>query len=210
VTADQLASVALRLWDDRGYENVSLGDIAAAAGVNPRTLLRYFASKSDIVWQPIDTSFEFLHRHLVESPADQPLMSRIRQAVLASLEFLGDPDASRLRLRIISKTPVLHGNTSPPFVTWRRVLRDFVADQIGCQPDALVPEVVAATVQSATMTALIWWAQHGSGEPGGAVDLALRGLETFLPTPGPRDGPPPPAAGTGAGSGADHRVSAPG
>jgi hypothetical protein len=151
-------------------------------------LLRYFAAKSDIVWQPIDTSFEFLHRHLAETPADQPLLARIRQGVLESLEYLGDPDSSRLRLRIISKTPVLHSNTSPPFVAWRRVLRDFVADQTGCPADALVPEVVAATVQSVTMTALIWWAQHGSGEPGGTVDLALGELQTFLAAPDARDG----------------------
>src|SRR4030088_3013757 len=87
ITASALARTALMLWDERGYENVALSEVAAAAGVNERTFFRYFGSKSDIVWQAIDTSFSDLHRRLVATPASEPLISRVRLGILASFKL---------------------------------------------------------------------------------------------------------------------------
>jgi AcrR family transcriptional regulator len=41
--------VAVGLFQERGYESVTVDDIAAAAGVSKRTLFRHFASKDEIV-----------------------------------------------------------------------------------------------------------------------------------------------------------------
>lgn len=177
-TAAELARTALELWDQRGYENVPLSEVAAAAGVNERTLFRYFASKSDIVWQAIDTSFSDLHRHLAGTPAGEPLISRVRLGILASFELAEDPGITRLRMRIISRTAELHNNSSPPFTAWRTVIQEFIAQQLGTDAADLIPRVAASAIQAATMSALIWWGSCPEGEPADAVDRALRELET--------------------------------
>jgi TetR/AcrR family transcriptional regulator, regulator of mycofactocin system len=178
ITADELALTALTLWDQHGYENVPLSEVAAAAGVNERTLFRYFASKSDIVWKAIDTSFSDLQRHLASTPAGEPLISRVRLGILASFELAEDPGTTRLRLRIISRTAELHNSSSPPFTAWRAVIQEFVARQLGVDAADLTPRVAASCIQAAAMSALIWWGSHGEGAAADAVDRALRELET--------------------------------
>jgi len=177
ITVSELARVALTLWDQRGYENVAMNEVAAAAGVNERTLFRYFASKSDLVWQAIGTSFSDLQRHLAATPADGPLITRIRLGILASFELPEDPGITRLRMRIISRTAELHSSSSPQFIAWRTIIRDFAAQHLGVPAADRTPLIVAACVQAATMSALIWWGAHDEGTPSDAVDLALRDLE---------------------------------
>ena len=177
ITVSELARVALTLWDQRGYENVAMNEVPAAPGVNERTLFRYFASKSDLVWQAIGTSFSDLQRHLAATPADGPLIARIRLGILASFELPEDPGITRLRMRIISRTAELHSSSSPPFNAWRTIVQEFAAQHLGVPAADRTPLIVAACVQAATMSALIWWGAHDEGTPSGAVDLALRDLE---------------------------------
>jgi TetR/AcrR family transcriptional regulator, regulator of mycofactocin system len=177
IAVGDLARTALTLWDQRGYDNVAMSEVAAAAGVNERTFFRYFASKSDVVWQAIGTSFSDLRRHLAAAPAAEPLIARIRLGVLASFELVEDPEVTRLRMRIISRTAELHSSSAPQFVAWRTVIQEFAAEHLGVLAADRTPLVVASCVQAATMSALIWWGAHGEGSPSDAVDLALRELE---------------------------------
>ena len=177
VTAEGLARVALTLWDQHGYENVSMSEVAAAAGVNERTLFRYFTSKSDLVWQAIGTSFSDLQRHLAATPAGEPLIPRIRLGILASFDLPEDREITRLRMRIISRTAELHSGSSPQFTAWRTIIQEFAAQHLGVPAADRTPLIVAACVQAATMTALIWWGAHDQGTPSDAVDRALRDLE---------------------------------
>ena len=179
VTAKGLADVALDLWERHGYSEISLGSVAEAAGVNTRTLHRYFSSKSDIVWQALDTSFGDLRAALETTPEHLSLISRLRLGIVASMPAGEDAslEDNRRRLRIISRSPELRANTSPPFIAWRNVLRDFACVHIGARPGDLTPEVVASSVQAATMVALVWWAEHSQRPPEEVVDRALRELE---------------------------------
>ena len=176
ITASELTRVALTLWDQRGYENVAMSEVAASAGVNERTLFRYFASKSDLVWQAIGTSFSDLPRHLAATPAGGSLITRIRLGILASFELPEDPEITRLRMRIISRTAELHNSSSPQFIAWRAIIQEFAAQHLGVPSADRAPLIVAACVQAATMSALIWWGAHDEGTPSDAVDLALRDL----------------------------------
>jgi AcrR family transcriptional regulator len=177
ITVSELTRVALTLWDQGGYENVAMSEVAAAAGVNERTLFRYFASKSELVWQAIGTSFSDLPRHLAATPAGGSLITRIRLGILASFELPEDPEITRLRMRIISRTAELHNSSSPQFIAWRTIIQEFAAQHVGVPAADRTPLIVAACVQAATMSALIWWGAHDEGTPSDAVDLALRDLE---------------------------------
>jgi TetR/AcrR family transcriptional regulator, regulator of mycofactocin system len=177
ITVSELTRVALTLWDQGGYENVAMSEVAAAAGVNERTLFRYFASKSELVWQGIGTSFSDLPRHLAATPAGESLITRIRLGILASFELPEDPEITRLRMRIISRTAELHNSSSPQFIAWRGIIQEFAAQHLGVPAADRAPLIVAACVQAATMSALIWWGAHDEGTPSDAVDRALRDLE---------------------------------
>ncbi|MBO1337486.1 TetR/AcrR family transcriptional regulator [Streptomyces sp. VRA16 Mangrove soil] len=48
-TREALSETAIRMFLERGYDAVSVAEIAAAAGVSKPTLFRYFAAKEDLV-----------------------------------------------------------------------------------------------------------------------------------------------------------------
>jgi AcrR family transcriptional regulator len=71
-THDALSEAAIALFLERGFDEVSVADIAAAAEVSKPTLFKYFATKQDLVMHRIAD-----HRHeaarLVEASAEPPI-----------------------------------------------------------------------------------------------------------------------------------------
>jgi AcrR family transcriptional regulator len=183
VTADHLADIALRLWDEHGFDEVPLGDVAREAGVTVRTLLRYFPSKADIVWHPLAASIGDLAGHLAGTSSAETIAGRVRLGILASLAEVQNHDATRLRLLVIGRTPTLHANTSGPFVAWRAVIRDFATAERGLVGADMAADAFAAAVQATTMAALTWWAGHADRTPIALVDRALRDLESGFADP---------------------------
>jgi len=174
VTADRLADVALRLWEERGYAEVSIREVAEAAGVDLRTVHRYFPAKSDIIWGAVLSSFDDLATRLEATPDDRPPLDRIRLAVTGAVRADTGP-LDRRRLRVIARTPELQSTFSPPFVAWRATIRAFVAARLD-PPDDLVATAVATAAQAVTLAALTWWAEHPGTTPEDAVDRALAAL----------------------------------
>lgn len=54
-TPHHITDVAIDLFTARGFAEVSVDDVAAAAGISRRTLFRYYASKNAIPWGDFDT-----------------------------------------------------------------------------------------------------------------------------------------------------------
>jgi len=65
--AEEIAGVAHTLFLDRGYDRVSVDDIAAAAGCSPRTVYRYFGSKEGVLFYDLPPMLELLIRFLDDS-----------------------------------------------------------------------------------------------------------------------------------------------
>src|SRR5271156_3747247 len=67
--ADEIAGVAQKLFVDRGFESVSMEEIAAAAGCSPRTVYRYFGSKEGVLFYDLPPILDQLIRLLDEALA---------------------------------------------------------------------------------------------------------------------------------------------
>jgi len=177
VTREELERVALTLWDERGYDVVPLAEVAAAAGVTPRTIFRYFPSKSEIVWGGLVADISGMRDYLDASPPEESLLARIRIAVTQLLASAEGKPLDRLRLRVISRTPELQHSMPEPFRVWHTIVRDWLVVQLDAKLDDLAPQVIASGTQAAILRALLWWSTQGSAEPHDAVDEALRNLE---------------------------------
>src|SRR5260370_18622039 len=82
-SARQLELISLRLFTEAGFEETTVEQIAAAAGVSRRTFFRYFESKSDVLWHAFDGEVRALRAAFAAVAPDVPLMEAIRQAVIA-------------------------------------------------------------------------------------------------------------------------------
>lgn len=100
---------ALRLFSERGFDNVTVEDITAAAGVSRRTFFRYFATKEDAVVGDSADRLAYM-RSLLDAPRPRD-KSVLDQAIDAGSQLLAllwnEPVFFRQRYLVIYATPAL-------------------------------------------------------------------------------------------------------
>jgi AcrR family transcriptional regulator len=90
-TRKAIGRAAIRLAVERGLDNVLVEDIAAAAGVSPRTFNNYFSSKAEAILSLSLDRAEAIGAELRERPADEPLLEAITHAVVRQHDVAEPP-----------------------------------------------------------------------------------------------------------------------
>src|SRR2546427_8399298 len=85
--ASEIERAAIRVFVDRGYESVTVADLAAAAGVSRRTFFRYFASKDDVLWAQSDRLQARVLAALQRRPSTEPPVEAVCNAFLDTAVF---------------------------------------------------------------------------------------------------------------------------
>ena len=192
-TKTALSWAAISLTVERGFDNVRVEDIAAAAGVSPRTFNNYFASKAEaIVSRHLDRGGRMADLLRVR-PAGEPLWAAITAAAMAQFEPAPelenmpapDPAAWVAGLRLMVAEPALRGEMMRAAAVAEREIAAAVAERTGTDlVKDMYPSLVAAAVTAANNVAL----QHylGSDSPVGMETLLPEALAQFaagLPIP---------------------------
>jgi AcrR family transcriptional regulator len=81
-TAREIQQAAMSLFAARGYDGVTVEDIAHEAGVSERTFFRYFASKDHLLVAEASRRIEVIHESLTGQPDDLDAWTALRTAVL--------------------------------------------------------------------------------------------------------------------------------
>src|SRR5215468_7264471 len=98
---------ALRLFQEQGYEQTTVDQIAAAAEVSPSTFFRYFKTKEDVV---IDDEYDpLLLRLLAEAPPDQPPVTALRHALTVAFQAIGPEEMAQIyqRTKLMMQVPAI-------------------------------------------------------------------------------------------------------
>ena len=74
----ELAQLAVGLFVEKGYDETTIDDLAAAAGMSKRTFFRYFASKEELVMGKYEFFGEQLAEDLAARPAGEPVWVSLR------------------------------------------------------------------------------------------------------------------------------------
>ncbi|MBB1197384.1 MULTISPECIES: TetR family transcriptional regulator [Curtobacterium] len=178
IDPDAVSLVALRLFDDQGFDAVSMDDVAAAAGVSRRSLFRLFPNKAALVWGGLDEFAARFREALRSRPADEPSAVALRAAYRIGATFPDDAvEVTRHRLRVIRANPSLeHVGAATVTALTDEILR-YVAERDGVTADDLAVAVRAHTLAAAASAALTWWALHGDGRPEDVLERALALLD---------------------------------
>jgi AcrR family transcriptional regulator len=185
-----LSSAALELALDRGLANVRTEDIAAQAGVSPRTFNNYFASKYEaIVWRHHERTRRTADV-LRARPVDEPLWEAVIRAALDPLEGEGAGDRSPkpeqiAGVRLMFQEPELQSELMKAAIASESQLAAVVAERTGTDVERdMYPRLVAAAVGAAGHVATDQWLRADPPVP--LLPLlrdALRQIAAGLPEP---------------------------
>lgn len=157
-SSSELGRIGLELILERGFDAVTVDDIAARAGIGRRTFFRYFASKNDLPWGDFDVMLEHLRAHLAAMPSDRPLAETLRDAVVG---FNTYPEHElpfhRRRMAVLLETPTLVAHSALRYASWRQVIADYAAERLGTSPSSLVAQVIGRTCLAIALAAYERW-----------------------------------------------------
>ena len=99
----RLAKAAMALYAEQGFDETTVAEIAARAGLTERTFFRHFADKREVLFY----GMEMLRDRLARAVADAPPAATAMDAVSAAFEAAGallqeNPERVRLRDAIVS------------------------------------------------------------------------------------------------------------
>lgn len=180
-TRTALADAAVDLFYAKGYEAVTIDELAAAVDVSPRTFFRYFAGKEDAVLSRGAELDDLVVDELAARPVDESPLTALRAAVLGMLRAAtADAGVGRfLRTQhLINNTPaLLAGNLRRTVATEARLTAE-IARRHGVDPAAdLRPRILVGVVYAALRVALLTMCAEPSRERVRLIDLTETAID---------------------------------
>jgi AcrR family transcriptional regulator len=169
----QLAAAAQRLFVENGFEQTSVEDIAAAAGVSRRTFFRYFPTKADVVWVETDAELKRFRASLAADDGTRPLRDVVEDAVIAALHYSpADDEWALQRADLVLNVPAVQAHAAAVYREWRVAIIDHFRTRGETTDNDLFPVAFAHGVSAALLAAHEYWVAH----PDTQVEECLRGM----------------------------------
>jgi AcrR family transcriptional regulator len=156
-TRQRLVEVAVTLFEDRGFDEVTVEEIADAALVSPRTFYRYFGTKEGVLYDEQDRRIDVLKGAITAHPAGEPLIAALRAGVLALARRteVDDVELSRRRMRLVESTASLGVHQRVDLQPrWEQAIAEAIAERLGVDPDTDVRPRLLAGVGLAVLSSL--------------------------------------------------------
>ena len=171
----ELCRVGMQLFVERGFDQTTVDDIAAAAGIGRRTFFRYFASKNDIPWGDFDVTLDRMRRFLAELPGDVPLVEALGLAI-ADFNRLEPAEAPlyRQRMTLLLTVPTLIAHSTLRYAAWRQVVAEYVAARRGVAADSLEPQTIAWAFLGVSLSAYARWLRDEDADLPALMREAIR------------------------------------
>jgi AcrR family transcriptional regulator len=173
---DRLGQAAFSLFDEQGYEQVTVDDIAERAGVGRTTFFRYYRSKEDVIFPDHDRMLEQVASRL-GAPGHATILSAVADAARLVLQgYLDEGEIARRRYALTSTVSALRDREIVSVARYQRVFREFLAERAGDPAELaqLRAELVAAAVVAAHNHVLRRWLRGEAPDPLAEFDLAMR------------------------------------
>ncbi|MFE7935333.1 TetR family transcriptional regulator [Streptomyces sp. NPDC057456] len=183
---DALVAAAFRLFLERGYEQTTVDDIVALAGVGRRSFFRYFPSKEDVVFPDHERCLADMTAFLAASGKEHEPVRRVCDAArLVLLMYAENPSFSVQRYRLTKQVPGLRAYELSVVWRYERALAEYLRGRFTGRPDGtLHADVIAAAVVAAHNNALrSWLRSDGRGDASATVEHALGYVQSAFGAP---------------------------
>lgn len=177
----EIGLVALHLFVERGLDNVTMDEVAVAAGISRRTLFRVFPTKASIVWGGMAEFTNELESH-VSDASGEDVVAILHNAWVKALHTLDSTvEITRLRMVVIASSEEVRGWGYAQFADANAVLEKQVARIEGSAEGSLRARLISAALVAAGFSALAWWAQTNDPRtPAEVIDQSFTELNNIF------------------------------
>jgi AcrR family transcriptional regulator len=151
-TRAHIASTARRLFTERGFEAVTVAEVARAADVAEKTVFNYFPTKEDLFYSGMEAFEEKLLGAVRDRAPGQSVVDAFRGFFLNpsgefALEGAGSAREATQRIlnvtKVITESPALRARERQVLERYADALAALIAEEAGADPDDVEPFVVA-------------------------------------------------------------------
>jgi AcrR family transcriptional regulator len=148
-TRRQIADTARRLFAERGFDAVTVAEVARAADVAEKTVFNYFATKEDLFYSGMEAFEERLLGAVRDREPGETALAAFRRFLLVpqGVFALDDgPEATeqlRTVTRVITESPALLARERQVLARYTEALAALLAEEAGASADDLEPWVAA-------------------------------------------------------------------
>ena len=157
----RVTEIALDLFAEHGFDQVTVDQIATAAGMSGRTFHRYFPAKEDVVVGEPEQWGEFVRDAFAARPADEPVWDSLLASFEAFINFLaesGRDQRGKVAMRILVSTASLRARNLEKHQLWGRMLVPLVAARLADDDAALRAEIIVQAALACLDVAFTTWA----------------------------------------------------
>lgn len=159
-TRHALTAAAMRLALEHGFDGLRVEDIAAAAGVSPRTFNNYFPSREAAICAARTDQMRQLAAAVRARPAEEALLDAIINTVSRNPR-----EPNRAEFLLIHCNPSLRAEFLRTVAETEAPLIEAIAERTGTDPRHLLPQVAAAAVFGALRAAMQQWLRSEQPPP---------------------------------------------
>jgi AcrR family transcriptional regulator len=198
-TRQTIADAAFRLFAERGFDRVTVAEVAAASDVSEATVFNYFATKEALVFDGLEAYEEGLLTAVRDRTPGESALAAAGRFLAAGRERARDPEtaaAIAIAARMLQQSRTLRLREEEILNDHARLLAELLAAQTGVTPTDPAPTVAAhvlvaihRTVLSGTRAAVLAGCsgEELATEVGRLVETAVamagRGLADYAVAP---------------------------
>ena len=154
-TRELIAETARRLFAERGFENVTVAEIAHEADVAEKTVYNYFPTKEDLFYSRLEAFEAELLAAIRDRAAGETVLTAFKRFLLAPRGIYAKLEADDARAaqqqlrtvtRIITNSPALLAREQQVFADYTDSLAALLAEETGARAGDIEPWVVANTL----------------------------------------------------------------
>jgi AcrR family transcriptional regulator len=181
-TMRRVQTVALDLFEEHGFDEVTVERIAEQADVSPSSIYRHFGTKEQLViWDEFDpAALAAIEEELEQAPP----LEALRRVVEAIMRQAVDTDEQRIhrRLRIAFATPAVEAASALQTYEMGGLIAAVLARKLGRDPQDLDVQVAAHAFAGGLLGGLRHWEATGFTTPveeifARPLDVIERGVE---------------------------------
>src|SRR5438477_4998966 len=132
-TREAIAAAGMRLFVTRGFDHVTVGEIARETGVSEKTVFNYFPTKEDIFFDEVPERLEALSDAVRTRPQGKSLLETMHELQVKQCGRLASPRFAQFS-RTIAESPALQAKEVDVMAQFTDHLAATIREELGLHP----------------------------------------------------------------------------